>query len=349
MNRTKWSSDEYFKHIAETLIDQFEQESAAWTKAWQDKSHCKSLPGNVATGKLYRGINMIYLATLAKNHGYVDNRWGTYRQVQSVGGQVRRGERGAPIIFWETKRKLAVRDDRGKPVRDTEGNPVYRVVDRQHPVIRHSTVFNALQCDGVPNQQQESCGFQWESSEVVERILKNSGATIVNRRGDRAYFDLKRDCIILPSRNQFPTAVYYYQSALHELGHWTGHPARLNRESLMQGIKDGFGSEEYAREELRAEICSMMLGEILGIGHSLERHASYVGSWVKVLREDPKEIYRAAADAQKISDYILDLAGEQDEESHVECLMDSATETGDVPDLSSSTTAVTWEQLLLFG
>ena len=123
--------------------------------------------------------------------------------------------------------------------------------------------------------------------------------------GDRAYYRLKADEIVLRKWEQFSSATHYYQTALHEVGHATGHPERMNRESLIEGIKAGFGSESYAREELRAEISAMMTGEKIGIGHDPSRGAAYVESWIEALQEDPREIRRAAADAQRISDYIL--------------------------------------------
>ena len=117
--------------------------------------------------------------------------------------------------------------------------------------------------------------------------------------GDRAFYNLNRDEIVLPERVQFPSANHYYQTALHELGHSTGHPERMNRATLTQGIGDGFGSPAYAKEELRAEISAMMTGERVGVGHDPSRGAAYVEGWVAALEEDPREIRRAAADAQK--------------------------------------------------
>ena len=125
-------------------------------------------------------------------------------------------------------------------------------------------------------------------------------------RGDRAFYNLNRDEIVLPERGQFPSANHYYQTALHELGHSTGHPERMNRATLTQGIGEGFGSPAYAKEELRAEISAMMTGERVGVGHDPSRGAAYVEGWVAALEEDPREIRRAAADAQKISDFVLD-------------------------------------------
>ncbi len=119
---------------------------------------------------------------------------------------------------------------------------------------------------------------------------------------------------MLPERGQFPSANHYYQTALHELGHSTGHPERMNRATLTQGIEGGFGSPAYAKEELRAEISAMMTGERVGVGHDPSRGAAYVEGWVAALEEDPREIRRAAADAQKISDFVLARSREREPE-----------------------------------
>ena len=114
------------------------------------------------------------------------------------------------------------------------------------------------------------------------------------------------DKVVLPEPSQFPTRNGYYQTALHECSHSTGHPDRMNRKTLKDGVEQGFGSPEYAREELRAEISAMMMGERAGVGHYLQRAAAYVENWVKLLEEDPREIHRAAAEAQRMSDYLID-------------------------------------------
>lgn len=133
-----------------------------------------------------------------------------------------------------------------------------------------------------------------------EHILKASGASITHAPGDRAFYRPATDSIHLPDRGQFPTADNYYATALHELGHWTGHASRLDRD-----LAHPFGSEGYAKEELRAEIASMIVGDELGIGHDPGQHAAYVGSWIKALQDEPLEVFRAAADAEKIHDYVL--------------------------------------------
>ena len=202
-------------------------------------------------------------------------------------------------------RRITVTDERGRPVRDNEGNRIYRYERMRAPVVRQYTVFNAGQADGLPARPAPAAEPLWKAHQQAERVLEDSGVPVRHVAGDRAFYNLNRDEIVLPERGQFPSANHYYQTALHELGHSTGHPERMNRTTLTQGIADGFGSPAYAKEELRAEISAMMTGERVGVGHDPSRRAAYVEGWVAALEEDPREIRRAAAGAQRISDFVL--------------------------------------------
>ena len=295
--------EDYYRQVADALIEQIERGTAPWTEAW--KAGGSALPYNIKSGKPYRGGNTVWLASTAKRRQYDDERWGTYKQIKGLGGHVRRGEKGCPILFWQFEIRKLARDTEGRPLLDDKGQPVYETKPLASPRVYRYTVFNAEQCKGLPPRPKRAPAPAWNRHEEAERVFKRSGAVIEHTGEDRAYFDLQRDRIVLPFKQQFPDGPSYYQSALHELGHWTGHPSRLNRQTLLRGIEHGYGSQAYAREELRAEISSMMTGDRLNIGHDPSRHASYVGSWVEQLREDPKEIYRASRDAQEMSDYLL--------------------------------------------
>jgi putative DNA primase/helicase len=177
----------------------------------------------------------------------------------------------------------------------------------ERPRVFFATVFNAEQIDGLPPMQRRE--QTWDAVERAEAILLASGAVIQHGGQNRAFYRLRTDSIHLPDKGQFPSADNYYAIALHELGHWTGHPSRLGRD-----LAHPFGSEGYAKEELRAEIASMILGDELGIGHDPGQHAAYVGTWINVLRDDPLEIFRAAADAEKIHGYVLALEQQQVQE-----------------------------------
>ena len=293
-------ADDHYVQVAETLIEKLEQGTAPWQKPW-DSGGYGSLPMNPTTGNRYRGGNALQLMM----QGYGDPRWVTYRQAQQAEAQVRKGERGTPIIYWKVEEERAVRGEDGKPVYDKDGKSLKETVQLERPRSFISYVFNAEQIDGLPPLVADRERV-WADVQRAEKILEASGVKLVHRAQGHAFYRPGEDTIYLPEKKQFSSEEGYYSTALHELSHWTGHESRLNRKS------GPFGSIAYAKEELRAEIGSMMISGELGIGQSVDDHAAYVQSWIKILRDDPREVFRAAADAEKIMDYIMEFERTQE-------------------------------------
>ncbi len=291
----------FHEMVAAKLIEQLKTGTAPWQKPWQPGEPRSYVPVNASTGKRYRGINTIQLIS----EGRSDNRWMTYRQAENAGYQVRRGEKGTRIQYWKFTEERVKLDEQGKPVLDAEGNPVKVEVKLERPRGFSATVFNAEQIDGIPPMERKPVA--WDPVERAESILQASSAEISHNGGNRAFYRPGTDSIHLPEKGQFPSADRYYATSLHELGHWTGHESRLARD-----LGHPFGSEGYAKEELRAEIASMILGDELGIGHDPGQHAAYVASWIKVLQDDPLEVFRASAEAEKIQDFVLTLEHKQE-------------------------------------
>ncbi len=289
----------FHEKVAENLIEQLQKGTAPWQRPWQPGEPGAFLPINPTSGKRYKGINAIHLMSQDRD----DQRWMTYKQAAALGAQVRKGEKGTQVQYWKFNEEQTVKDDTGRPVVDGKGNPVKAMVELDRPRVFFSMVFNAEQIDGLPPLVREK--QEWNSIERAEKILSASGADIRHGGSDRAYYRTATDSIHLPDKGRFPDASNYYATALHELGHWTGHESRLARD-----LAHPFGSEGYAKEELRAEIASMMLGDDLGIGHDPGQHAAYVNSWIKALQDDPREIFRAAADAERIQNLVLSLEKE---------------------------------------
>jgi antirestriction protein ArdC/phage/plasmid primase-like uncharacterized protein len=285
----------FFKQVADRLIEQLKQGTAPWQKPWKPGRPGGMLPINATTGKRYKGVNALQLLS----RGFSDPRWLTYKQGQAIGAQVRKGEKGTTVLYYKFKEEQVKLDGSGKPVKDAAGEPIKVSVTLERPQVFTAVVFNGEQVDGLPPLSQP-LEQTWNAVERAEKILAASQAKIIHINGNRAFYRSATDEIHLPERGQFPSADAYYATALHELGHWTGHDSRLGRE-----LGNPFGSQAYAKEELRAEIASMILGEELGIGHDPGQHAAYVASWIQVLEEDPKEIVRAAADAEKIHDFVM--------------------------------------------
>lgn len=288
---------DFRKEVTDQIIEMLEKGTAPWQKPWEPGS--LHLPFNPTTEKSYRGGNALHLMAVGTRRGFDDPRWLTYKQAAASGWQVRAGEKGTQIEFWqfgeEPKKGQA---PEGSLDRET-GNSDYR-----GPLRRVFTVFNAKQIDGIstyiPKERAD-----WEIAETGESILRNSGAKIVHDQNDRAFYSRSADRIHLPPNAAFKTAADYYGTALHELAHWSGHPERLNRQTLNESYR--FGDANYAKEELRAELASVFLAAERGIPHNPEQHAAYVNSWIKALSEDKNEIFRAAKDAHRAADYLLDL------------------------------------------
>ncbi len=291
----------FHEQVAENLIAQLREGTAPWQKPWRAGDPQAVLPMNPATGKRYRGINTLHLMS----QPYADTCWLTYKQAFSLGAQVNKGEKGTSVQYWKFYDERRKTDANGKPVLDIDGQPVKEQLKLERPRVFYATVFNAQQIDNLPSLVIKAP--DWDPLERAEQILQASNAVIRHGEADRAFYRPVKDSIHLPFKEQFAEAHQYYATALHELGHWSGHETRLIRD-----LSHPFGSEGYAREELRAEIASMLLGSELGIGHDPAQHVAYVASWIKVLQQDPLEIFRAAADAEKIQDYVLAFSQQQE-------------------------------------
>lgn len=298
----------FHETVARKLIKQLQEGTAPWQKPWKAGSSADMLPFNPVTGKRYKGINALHLMS----EGRGDPRWMTYKQAASMDAQVRRGETGTAIQYWKfTEEKTAV---------DGAGKESKALLELERPRVFFATVFNAAQIDGLPPLVPVSAR-DWDPIEQAEKILDASGAAILHTEVDRAFYRPSTDSIHLPGRAQFPSADNYYAVALHELGHWSGHRSRLDRD-----LSHPFGSEAYAREELRAEIASMLLGAQLGIGHDPGQHAAYVGLWIKALQDNPLEIFRAAAEAEKMQEYVMGFAHKHERQFDAATVLNVAIE-----------------------
>lgn len=320
MSNTPDRSD-FRQELTNRIIEELEKGTAPWQKPW-DGRHSFRRPVNATSERQYNGINALNLAIIAASRGFDDPRWCTYRQSQDKGWQVRKGEKGTPVEFWMFTKDLPVKDNNGKPILGDDGKPLKRQQNLEKPIVQYFYVFNAQQMEGVPALPPRP-EYSWDPVEKAERILATSGAHIEHDEADRAFYSPVRDEIHLPPKDRFASPDQYYATALHELGHWTGHTSRLNRP-----IGNAFGSTEYAKEELRAEIASLFLASETGVPHHVGQHAAYVKSWIEVLKNDKNEIFRAARDAEKMTEYVLAI----DKEKVV-----SKSTTKQVADLSPTT------------
>ena len=288
---------EYHELFASRVIDQMKAGTAPWLQPWAP-GQSQGSPMNFSTERHYRGGNRLFLLM----SGFSDPRFGTFKQIRAAGGCVTKGSKGSPILFFG-RSSHALRDEDGELVKGEDGKTVYVQARTGRPAHKLYYVFNvAAQSEGIELEPLTPPGqVTWDPIAEGEKIISSSGIPYRHLRGDRASYSPVNDRVTMPEKDQFSEALNYYQTALHELIHATGHESRLDRKK-----GNAFGSQDYAREELRAEIGSMMAGEQSGVGSRPQHGAAYVANWITALEDDPAEIYRAAADAERAAGWLLD-------------------------------------------
>lgn len=284
------------QNLIDMYIKSLDEGKIPWEQMWKT-----SAPENGITKTKYRGVNNLILSFVAQNRGYKDNRWCTYSQmikkkwtfIKDAKGQ------GVCIEYWSKYNK---KDKKSYTFSE------YEKIIKNNPelepdfktVMRLTTVFNGDLIDGLANNKQE----QKEdiiSNDYVDNIINNLGVEY-EEKGEEAYYSPMQDKVVVPPSNSFKTSYSYYATQLHELSHSTGHESRLDR-----NIKNHFGTKDYAKEELRAEISSSFLMQKFGLEYDerhLNNHKSYIQSWLEVLKNNPQELFDAIADSNKIVDYL---------------------------------------------
>ena len=281
--------DQYTTKFADAIIAALETEQAPWQRPWKPGE--LSGPRNAVTGRRYHGGNFIWLMLTGMLRGYSDPRWAGFHQILRAGGHVRKGEKATQILVWRERRRTQTAEPTDES--DAERPRLYAAC--------HS-VFNVAQAEGLTLEPITTTAADWEPQAAVKRVAADAAVAIEHLAGDRAYYNIESDTVVMPTQGQFDKRWRYEYTLLHELAHSTMHPTRLDREEARQNA--GRGGERYAIEELRAEMSALMLGERLGIGHEPRHGTSYLASWMQALANDPAHIRRAAADAQRISDWL---------------------------------------------
>ena len=288
------------EQFAEKLIAELKAGTSPLQKPVKDNGQpAFVLPLNPTTGKNYRGMNALILGT----KGFDDPRWMTANHARFAGYLVKEGSKGTLIDFSKKTDIQAIRTVDGQKIKDDEGKTQTKTVEFDKAVKAKAFLFNGEQINDIPPLaefvKEKEAGQTLTPNEQAEKLLADSKAVIVHG-GNEAFYDRAKDEIHLPEKDQFENETKYYTAALHQLAHWTGHENRLNRR--MEGK---FGSINYAREELRASIAAMMVGAELKTGHNFGQHTAYASNWVKILKDEPYEIFRASRDAQKIADLMI--------------------------------------------
>tara|TARA_R110002072_G_scaffold303121_1_gene494576 strand:+ start:112179 stop:113078 length:900 start_codon:yes stop_codon:yes gene_type:complete len=283
-----------YTQVTDRIIARLERGVLPWLKPW----HAEHAAGRITrplrhNGQPYRGVNVVMLWMSADDLGFGSPFWLTYRQAQELGGHVRKGEKGSPVVYASSFKK-------------TETNEDGQDVEAEIPFLKQYTVFCADQCDGLPPHFYQMATPPTETLERIDRadmFYANTKADI-RTGGNRAYYTITDDYVRIPPFETFRDAESHAATLAHELTHWTRHPSRLDRDL---GRKR-FGDEGYAMEELVAELGSAFLCADLQITPEVrEDHASYIDSWLKVLGEDKRAIFSAASHASKAVDFLHSL------------------------------------------
>lgn len=284
------SKPDVYQMVTDRIVAQLEAGTVPWRQPWKVET---GKPRNM-DGRPYRGVNPLLLGLSALENGYRSPFWITYKQAQQRGGNVKKGESGTLVVFWKT---LRVTDE------DENGHKVAKSV----PMLRYYYVFNLEQTENVKVPQRV---LDWEAAqvkheheplasaeEIVARYL-DGGPSLTN--GTVAQYTPATDVIVVPPRESFENGDEYYSTLFHEMAHSTGHPDRLDRP-----IKNKFGSHDYGREELVAEMGSAFLQAECGIETPFANSASYLAAWIATIKEDKRAVVVAAGAAQKAADLIL--------------------------------------------
>ena len=301
--------------VTDRIIEALESGTVPWHKPW--KTLAGVGPTSLQTGREYRGINVWLLSLTAHAAGYTSPYWVTFKQAKERGGTVRKGEKGTQIVLW-------------KPVKKTEQDEGGEDVTKRYLILRFFTVFNAEQCDGVETPELPELPADHDPIASCESIVESwTGRPTVKHGGNRAYYSPALDYIQMPLSGQFTEPEGYYATLFHELAHSTGHESRLGRKSLISPAP--FGSEDYSREELVAELAASYVCGEAGIPVNIQQSAAYIKSWLNVLKDDRKMLVNAAAQAQKAADLMLGVEYQNGEGSSSDDALRSVTQQEGAP------------------
>ena len=311
-NETKSSAYEKLTPQRKQLVDQvlanLEKGNLFWTQGWV----AAGAPESAVTGKKYRGINNLYLSLVAMAENYGDNRWATFRQMEEKGWTFKKDEEGhtlgkgksVSVEYYEMRDKETKRRFDRSVLDGMTFDEQREYMDKNVYWLRKFyRVFNCSLMDGVPAKEMPTIDVN-DRIEKAEAILDywNANESKIVYGGSQAFYRPSTDEVHLPEREKFKSTQSFYDTALHEIGHSTGHQSRLNRD-----LSGGFGSQSYAMEELRAEIASIFMAQDLGIEPSedrLQNNAAYIQSWKDEIKENPNALFTAIADADKIARYV---------------------------------------------
>lgn len=299
------------QNLIDMYVKSLEEGEIPWEKMWKTRQ-----PYNAITKKKYRGINNLALSFIAMKRGYKDVRWCTYKQMKKYKWTFKDNAQGKGICieYWS---RYNIQEKKTYSFKE------YEKIIKEEPerkddfklITKCTTVFNADLINGIPKDlSQEETKDQIQTSEFIDNIIKNIDVNYLEE-GEEAFYDLKDDCVVIPPSNLFKNEYSYYATQLHELAHSTGNSKRLNRD-----LSGNFGSVEYAKEELRAEISSSFLMQELGLEYDekhLQNHKAYIQNWLQIIKDKPNELFKAISDSDKIVNYLEENSRQKDKDLEI--------------------------------
>lgn len=274
--------------ITNKIISELQKGIVPWQRSWTIMA-----PMNIVSKKPYRGINVILLKMTEFHSPYFI----TFKQAMDLGGSVKKGEHGTMVVYYKLNEYL-----------DENSDELLRRV----PLLRYYNVFNVEQCEGLESKIPPTMSRIINPIEECEKIVEGYTNKPHMLESDRAAYAPHFDNLFMPPMNSFDTSEGYYATLFHEYVHSTGHKDRLSRKEI-ENVKP-FGSEDYSKEELVAEIGSIFLYNKVGITRPFNNSVAYIGNWMKRLSDDHNLIISAASQAQKAYDYILKTEAKEEEE-----------------------------------
>lgn len=307
MNSQIQHKPDLYQEITDRIIKCLEEGTVPWLKPWNTPDYNLVLPKNAVSGRLYSGINILLLWVTSAEKGYKQSKWITAMAANKLGGYVRKGEKATIVVNYNPIDREKC-DDEGNPILDEDGNP-----EMEHfAVLKRHPLFNIEQCDGLPNSMYDAEPVENTNTETaqyalfaeIRRMIKGMDLDVKVMPSNRAFYTPSEDKVVMPEMKQFNSEKGFYGTLLHEMTHATGHQKRLNREGIASG-KAKFGNKVYAFEELVAEMGGAFVCAHLGF-NEVPQNAAYIESWINVLKEDKRAIFRASGFARNACEYMLD-------------------------------------------
>lgn len=286
------------EELVNMYLNSLEEGEIPWYKTWNIKAPC-----NVVSNKNYRGINNLLLSYITAKRGYKDNRWCTFNQLKKNKWKFKEDAKGQGIWveYWtqyniKDKKVYSFRAYEQIIKKEPERKEEFRIIDRC------TVVFNCDLIEGIPKPKEIiEQDNDTKLINTIDNIIRNVGVNYEETNSD-PYYNPLEDKVVIPHKSTFINEYSYHATQLHELAHSTGHESRLNRD-----IKNKFGTEEYAKEELRAEISSSFLIQKFGLEYDkkhLEEHKAYIQNWIQIIKDKSSELLKAISDADKIVSYL---------------------------------------------